>query len=201
MQEGVLVPVAALLAACGVIATTSNDAAVSATQNRQGKAEPRRSVGFQNYEEGGMAGCFDPSLAGYPRRAAERAGGVPCEQSPAQPAPTATSGAALTRAWLIGTWVAANAKCEASAPTVRFSNDGRFSGTTLAGDWRLARNQIVLTWRDVSEWEGEIVTSDMEAAAPLRTRNAPIARRPDDRLSFDGDLWQRCSNDPDFYLQ
>ena len=79
MQKSVLVLAAAALAACGAAVTSSNDAAQSATQKNRPNAPPPGGVGFQNFDEGGMAGCFDPNLTGYPRAAAERAGGVPCQ--------------------------------------------------------------------------------------------------------------------------
>lgn len=78
MRKGVLVSIAALLAACCAVATTTNDAAESAPQ-KSAKAKKQPSAGFRRYEEGGMAGCFDPKLSGYARAAAERIGGVPCE--------------------------------------------------------------------------------------------------------------------------
>jgi hypothetical protein len=80
MQKSVLVLGAAVLAACGAAVTSSNNAAQSATQRSRGTAPPR-GVGVPNFHQsGGMAGCFDPNLSGYPRAAAERAGGVPCAQ-------------------------------------------------------------------------------------------------------------------------
>jgi hypothetical protein len=82
MQRSLPVSVAILLAACGVAATTSNDAAESATQS-SGKAKQRQRVGFESFDRGGMAGCFDPNLSGYARQAAERIGGVPCAEAPA----------------------------------------------------------------------------------------------------------------------
>jgi hypothetical protein len=82
MQRSLPVSVAILLAACGVAATTSNDAAESATQ-KSGKAKQRARVGFESFDRGGMAGCFDPNLSGHARAAAERIGGVPCAEAPA----------------------------------------------------------------------------------------------------------------------
>ena len=79
MQRSIPVSFAILLAACGVAATTSNDAAESATQKSRGKAKQQPRIGFESFDRGGMAGCFDPRLSGYARAAAERIGGVPCE--------------------------------------------------------------------------------------------------------------------------
>ena len=81
MQRSLPITIAVLLAACGAAVTSTNDAAESATQKNRRNAPPRGGIGFQNYDQGGMAGCFDPNLSGYPRAAAERAGGVPCDQT------------------------------------------------------------------------------------------------------------------------
>ncbi len=81
MQTSLPISVAVLLAACGVAATSSNDMADA--QARGGKQKQRPSIGFENFEQGGMAGCFDPKLSGYARQAAERAGGRPCGDAPA----------------------------------------------------------------------------------------------------------------------
>jgi len=77
MQRSLPVSVAILLAACGAATTTSNDAAESATQS-SGKAKQQPRIGFENFDRGGMAGCFDPNLSGYARQQAERIGGQPC---------------------------------------------------------------------------------------------------------------------------
>jgi hypothetical protein len=79
MQKAFLFRSAVLLAACGVLATTSNDAAESAPR-KTAKAKQQPRIGVQRYEQGGMAGCFNPSLSGYARAAAERIGGVPCDR-------------------------------------------------------------------------------------------------------------------------
>lgn len=78
MKKRVPIAIAAVLTACGAVTTTSNDAAESAPQK---SAKPRQQprVGFERFDRGGMAGCFDPKLSGYARAAAERIGGVPCK--------------------------------------------------------------------------------------------------------------------------
>lgn len=87
MQKRVPIMIAAVLTACGAVATTSNDSAESAPQ-KGAKAKQTPQVGPNRYDQGGMAGCFDPRLSGQARTAAERIGGVPCERSA-----TAESGA------------------------------------------------------------------------------------------------------------
>ena len=82
--------IAAALTACGAAATSSNDVAESMDQrgSRSAKQKPARpdpNAGLDNaramagWDEGGMPGCFDPSLSGRQRAVAERLGGVPCE--------------------------------------------------------------------------------------------------------------------------
>jgi hypothetical protein len=78
MKKRVPIAIAAVLTACGAVATTSNDSAESAPQKRT-KAKPQPRVGVESFDRGGMAGCFDPKLSGYARAAAERIGGVPCK--------------------------------------------------------------------------------------------------------------------------
>jgi hypothetical protein len=95
MKKRVPIAIAAVLTACGAVATTSNDSAESAPQ--KGTAKQQQTVGFPNYEQGGMAGCFDPKLSGYARAAAERIGGVPCAESSS----TGASGNGTTAA---GSW-------------------------------------------------------------------------------------------------
>jgi hypothetical protein len=80
MKKRVPIVIAAVLTACGAVATTSNNSAESAPQ-KGAKAKQPPSAGFPRYEQGGMAGCFDPRLSGYARAAAERIGGVPCAAS------------------------------------------------------------------------------------------------------------------------
>jgi hypothetical protein len=80
MQKRVPIAIAAVLTACGAVATTSNDSAESAPQ-KSAKAKQQPSVGFQRFDRGGMAGCFSPRLSGQARAAAERIGGVPCATS------------------------------------------------------------------------------------------------------------------------
>lgn len=84
MQKRVPIAIAAVLTACGAVATTSNDTAESAPQKTAKAKQP--SAGFPRYEQGGMAGCFNPNLSGQARVAAERIGGVPCNQSSASDA-------------------------------------------------------------------------------------------------------------------
>jgi hypothetical protein len=79
MQKSIPIGIFLGLAACGAAVTTSNNSAEAVTQGQRRNAPPR-DVGFENFSDrpGGMAGCFDPRLSGYPRRAAEAAGGRPC---------------------------------------------------------------------------------------------------------------------------
>lgn len=80
MKKRIPIAIAAALTACGAVATTSNDSAESAPQKSAKAKQPPR-VGFESFDKGGMAGCFDPKLSGYARAAAERIGGVPCKTS------------------------------------------------------------------------------------------------------------------------
>jgi hypothetical protein len=82
MQKGIFVSVAALLAACGGSATTnSSETDSTAPLTDRANVQKAAQIGFQRYDQGGMAGCFDPNLSGYARAAAERIGGVPCEET------------------------------------------------------------------------------------------------------------------------
>ena len=91
MKKRIPLAIAAVLTACGAVATTSNDSAESAPQ-KSAKAKHQPRVGFERFDKGGMAGCFDPKLSGYARAAAERIGGVPCKQE-ARSTPAAAKGA------------------------------------------------------------------------------------------------------------
>jgi hypothetical protein len=76
MKKRVPIAIAAVLTACGAVATNSNEAESAPQKSAKAKQPP--SAGFPRYEQGGMAGCFDPKLSGYARAAAEHIGGLPC---------------------------------------------------------------------------------------------------------------------------
>lgn len=90
MYSRIHIVIAALLTACGAVATTGDNAteSVDADQgSRRGKQKQpaeedpaiKAARDMAGWDEGGMPGCFDPSLSGRERAVAERLGGVPCE--------------------------------------------------------------------------------------------------------------------------
>jgi hypothetical protein len=93
MKKRVPIAIAAVLTACGAVATNSNEAESAPQKSAKAKQPP--SAGFPHYEQGGMAGCFDPKLSGYARAAAERIGGVPCKQTTSATPAAARAGSDL----------------------------------------------------------------------------------------------------------
>lgn len=88
MQKSALASVGLFLTACGGLAATSNNAADAS----QGSARIKQTTmpesdaindarAVASWDEGGMPGCFDPSLSGRERAVAERLGGVPCSET------------------------------------------------------------------------------------------------------------------------
>lgn len=146
---------AAALMACGA-APVINDAAESATQRTRPKARPQRpEIGPPRFDQGGMAGCFDPNLSGYARAAAERIGGVPCDT----PRRTIPSGAASSGATsIIGAWVQETGYC-ASGDPVLFERGGgyRNSGGDLAGNWSLSGDTLTIVFSEVDPTTGDAV--------------------------------------------
>ncbi len=83
MQKSIPIGFALILTACGsTVATIGNTAEAATQKQRRSAPRPQRDVGFRDFDDNaGMAGCFDPRLSGYPRRAAIAAGGHPCATS------------------------------------------------------------------------------------------------------------------------
>lgn len=104
MQKTVLIPLGIVLTACGVAATTANNSAADAADANQGArrggAQQRELDAYLKeaadmesaVENGGMPGCFDPSLSGRQRAVAERLGGVPCSETSQGAAALASGG-------------------------------------------------------------------------------------------------------------
>jgi hypothetical protein len=93
MQKRIPIAIAGALAACGAAAFALNNEADSkpgaaqkqSAEEKAVEASLRRARELNNATgQGGMAGCFDPSLSGYPRRMAEAAGGSPCDEEEAE---------------------------------------------------------------------------------------------------------------------
>jgi len=104
MSKRIVITAAAILAACGGVATTADNSAEAADQGKKAGAEEagkqralQRMREMQGFDDGGMAGCFDPKLSGRERAVAERLGGKPCEDESAR-APTAGARASGTSA-------------------------------------------------------------------------------------------------------
>ena len=173
MQKRVPIAVAAILTACGAVATTSAESAP------QKSAKPKQSVG-------GAAGCFDPNLKGYARAVAEQIGGVPCARSATRVVPRSTP------ASLAGLWIFGTSPCNASASYLRLWRDGRYQGKETAGAWRLAGPEIVFAYR---------VSGQTEAATSLAHKKRTLRQISPDRITLNGETWRRCSTDPEYYLQ
>lgn len=100
MQKTVLIPLGILLTACGVAATSADNAADTnqsagrgGNQQRELDAFLKDASGMQSAVDGGGApGCFDPSLTGRERAVAERLGGVPCSATSGDAAALASGG-------------------------------------------------------------------------------------------------------------
>jgi len=100
-------------------------------------------------DEGGMPGCFDPSLKGRERAVAERLGGAPCGSATA----VSTSGAS----WIAGDWVYDRGSCETVAD-LALDPDGTYHAEGEIGNWRLAGNTLTIVVRQVYEVLGEETT-------------------------------------------
>jgi hypothetical protein len=184
MKKGLSLGLSALLMACGVAAT--NDTAESATQRARPKARPQRPVlDDMRFDQGGMAGCFDPNLSGYARRAAEEIGGVPCE-TPRRPAPAATSRGA---SWLVGRWISRGGSCD-SDEGIAYSANGTFVTDIQSGRWRLIGDTLSET--GLRDEQGDPIRSPRYDISRILSvaanRNSFSVRYPD------GQVWHmvRC---------
>jgi hypothetical protein len=204
MRNGTLIGLAAALAACGAASTVTNntvEAQQLRTKQKQGQA-PRRQPrsdplqrerelnGFQ--ESGGMAGCFDPRLRGYPRAAAERIGGRPCGEAPdrrtARPEqPSGPTGAS----WIIGEWGPGGSMCSLNGPTLEAG--GVYYYSDERGRWSLAGNTLTLVVTHVSDDGGD---SEYPLRQPRRmtVRVSPL---PEGRMRWQPDdgperIFRRC---------
>lgn len=182
MRHGTLIGLAAALAACGVATTVPNDSADA--QQRRGRPQPKQpanSVRVPNFDyPGGMAGCFDPNLSGYPRAAAERAGGVPC----ATPRRTTTNNpASRGTTWIVGWWIEREEFCGEGGVTYRA--DGTYTTDIQTGRWRLSGNTLIETPLTNEEEGGRIRNPQPERSQILSVaanRNAFTVRYPDGRV-------------------
>jgi hypothetical protein len=145
MRNGISIGLAAMLMACGV-AATSNGAAESATQKARPRArpqpQPQRPL-VERFDEGGMAGCFDPNLSGFARAAAERIGGVPCDDAPAGRA-TRSATPSRQAAWIVGRWIARGSSCQSDGG-IAYYDDGSFNAEGNLGRWQLNGNSLIET--------------------------------------------------------
>lgn len=98
------IAIAAILTACGAAATSAdNSADASQSARRGGDQQRKQQRELDAYlkeaadmesavQNGGIPGCFDPSLTGRERAVAERLGGVPCSETSQGAAALASGG-------------------------------------------------------------------------------------------------------------
>jgi hypothetical protein len=189
MRNGTLIGLAAALAACGAASTVTNNSAEAQqrrTTQKQGQAarrQPRPDPlqrerelnGFQ--ERGGMAGCFDPRLRGYPRAAAERIGGRPCA-TPRRTTTTPNRVASTGTSWIIGEWGPGGDMCSLNGPTLKAG--GVYEGMDGRGRWSLAGSTLTLVVTHVSDDGGD---SEYQLRQPRRM-TVRVAQLPNGGLRW-----------------
>jgi hypothetical protein len=190
MKKTFSVSLAAMLMACGIGANSSGDAADAAAQRSRPKARPRQPVvDDMRFDRGGMAGCFDPNLSGYARRAAEEIGGVPCDEQPnRRAAGPATPSHQAT--WIIGEWGSGGDTCSLNGPI--FEAGGGYYFSDERGRWSLAGNTLTLAVTHVSDDGGD---SEYPLRQPRRmtVRVSPL---PDGRMR-----WQEANTPARVFLR
>jgi hypothetical protein len=187
MQKSIPIGIALILAACGSAVTTTGNSAEAATQKQRRQAPTRPHVGFEDFSDrpGGMAGCFDPRLTGYPRRAAIAAGGRPCVTSRAPGASRATRGAAFASNWPAGRWTLRGEDC--GGHTWLLDSNGVYYATNERGLWTLDGNVLFLN----PSMENNRPSGGRQARAIIVARSADSfsMRAANGAVSH----WVRCS--------
>lgn len=180
---------AAVLTACGATATTADNAADSSQGPGRGKQAKeveskaiRDSRAVASWEEGGMPGCFDPSLQGRERAVAERLGGTPCEGDGGASPPPATN--ARSETWIVGAWAESRAACQGDTGLI-FDRNGTYTAAgSENGRWTLSGNSLSFTALETFEMGEEGVTP-VRNPQPFHHRivahsaNAYSSRAPD----------------------
>lgn len=187
MQKSIPIGIALILAACGAAVTTDNTA--EARQKNTRRNTPQRDVGFPNFDDNaGMAGCFDPNLTGYQRRAAIAAGGRPCatprSSRPLRPAPGAREPLAANNDFA-GRWTLRGESCNGT--TWDFMPTGVYYAPGERGLWTLDGTALFLN--PAMEQNRPSGGRQVRISIVARSRDAFTMRAGNGEVTH----WVRCS--------